>query len=246
MAEATERGLYSDPDGTPRLRFWDGSRWTQHYALPPGPIDRLLMAGERRAPQDPTRLRRGCLVAVIVVLVLFGSGFAACAYVVSQLPTSLQFFGPPLKPIPVPQSSCPHLRRVHDTAETAGRAWGIVGGVPPSGTQLDNPKVWPLYVALLRTKFSEFDRAITAAVPHVPAPIGARLQEVRDQVAIGLDQLPKATTANGYASQTASAVFSGYASLSEASELTGNACGFRLAPDPSVAGWPLSGPTPTT
>jgi hypothetical protein len=133
------------------------------------------------------------------------------------------------------------LHRVHDTAETAGKAWGIVGGAPPSGAQLDNPKAWPLYSTLLRGRLSTFDRAMQTAVPHIPAPIAARLQAVRQQVQVGLDRLPEVTTANDYVAQTLSAVISGYASLNDASELTGNACGFNLAPDPSVAGWPVGG-----
>jgi hypothetical protein len=114
----------------------------------------------------------------------------------------------------------------------------MVGGAPPTGNRLDDPSAWPLYKTLLNGRLTDFDRAMQSAVPHVPAQIGAKLQEARAQVKIGLDELPNVPTAQEYAFHTMSAVVSGYASLSQASELTGNACGFTLAPDSSVAGWP--------
>jgi hypothetical protein len=199
--------------------------------------------------QDRKQLGRGWLIASIVLAVVFVGGFGACAFVASRLPTNIQVFGPRLKPIPVAPSSCPYLRRAHDTAEAAGKAWALVGGMPPSGTGLADPNAWLLYRALLRARFAEFERAMQNAEPHVPTEIAARLHEARAQVKVGLHNLPKVTTANDYSSRTLSAVVSGYVSLTQASELTGNSCGFTLAPDPSVAGWPLAaafGETPTT
>src|SRR5947209_4842394 len=148
MPDPRGRGWFPDPDGSPRLRLWDGSRWTPHYAPPPGRLDQLLAATECEPEHDRKRFRRGWLIAGIVVVVVFGAGFAACALVLSQLPSDFDLFGPPLKPIPVPPSSCSYLRRVRDSAEAAGRAWREVGGVPPVGARLDDPKVWPLYAAL--------------------------------------------------------------------------------------------------
>ena len=196
--------------------------------------------------QDMTWRRRDLLIVIAAVLVTFGSLFGACALVIAHFNNSFALLGEPVKPNPVPPSSCPYLRRVHDTATSAGKAWRLVGGAPPSGTQLDNPNAWPLYVPMLGTRFSDFDHTIEKAVPHVPAQIGTRLQDVHEQLQIGLAQLPKATTANDYATHTAGAVFDGYASLTNASDLTGNACGFTLAPAPSVAGWLVGIATPTT
>jgi hypothetical protein len=80
------------------------------------------------------------------------------------------------------------------------------------------------------------------AVPHVPEQIAMKLQAVRQQVHVGRVQLAKVKTARLYAAATFDAVSSGYASLDGASQLTGDACGFTLAPDPSVAGWPFGSP----
>src|SRR5947209_12217369 len=117
MPDPRGRGWFPDPDGSPRLRLWDGSRWTPHYAPLPGLLDELLAAAECQTEQDRKRFRRGWLIAGIVVVVVFGGGFAACALVVSRLPTDL--LGSRLYQIPVPPSSCSYLRRVHDSAETA-------------------------------------------------------------------------------------------------------------------------------
>jgi DNA-binding PucR family transcriptional regulator len=59
--EAPPAGWYPDPAGGARLRWWEGTDWTDDYRAPPSPAEREILA--RRAHHDvppsavPTALR---------------------------------------------------------------------------------------------------------------------------------------------------------------------------------------------
>jgi hypothetical protein len=162
----------------------------------------------------------------LVVSAIFATGFGACAYVASQFNFSI---GPQrLDPIAVPRTSCPYLRRVHDAAARAGAAWGATHNE-------SDPKAWNGQAASLGRTLEAFELALRGAVPHVPAQIATNLQEVQVYVAVGRTELSRARRGIDYSARTFGTVTSGYRSLSDASDLTGNACGFTLAPNPDVA-----------
>jgi Protein of unknown function (DUF2510) len=222
-----DRGWYPDPDGSPMRRFWDGSRWTVYTELPPKWLDRTLARFETETVRK--RSPRRWIIAAGIVTAVFVVGFGACAFVASQLPTGNFTFGPPehVNPIPVPHASCPYLRRVHDTAVVAGEASGAARN--------DNEaSVWPIQAARLRLKLTAFDAALRAATAHTPAPIASKLGTVREQVSFGLAQLQRARTGADWSGSTFGAVAFGYVSLNNASDLTGNACGFTVAPGADV------------
>jgi uncharacterized protein DUF2510 len=72
MPDPSDRGWYPDPDGTPRLRLWNGAGWTPHYAPPPATLDLLFAAGDHRAGQARKRSRRAWITAGVIMLVVFG------------------------------------------------------------------------------------------------------------------------------------------------------------------------------
>ena len=201
------RGWYPDPEGSRRRRFWDGSKWTVHYA--PGPPSGRFAAA----------------VAMVIVIPVFMAGFGACAFGAYVASRSFSIAAT-LDPIPVPYSSCPYLRGVHDTAARAGAAWATVAHEPETSR---------LHAAPLARALSQFDVALRRAEPRVPAQIATKLQEVQVYVAVGRSELKRAATGSDYSNSTFGSVSSGYASLRDASDLTGSACGFVVAPDPEVA-----------
>jgi hypothetical protein len=131
-----------------------------------------------------------------------------------------------LKPIPVPPASCPYLQLVHDTAEAAGQASGRTPDIDSTA--------WPTYAVSLRQKLEAFDLALRAAQAHTPGPIAAKLHAVDEQIGIGLANLKRAQNADEWADTTFPAIVGGYGSLLDASDLTGQACGFTVAPDAGV------------
>jgi hypothetical protein len=48
----TPAGWYPDPNGTPQQRYWDGARWTEHYAAPAAGAG-VPQAGYDPAPKAP-------------------------------------------------------------------------------------------------------------------------------------------------------------------------------------------------
>ncbi len=175
----------------------------------------------------PKRSARGWIIASIVFSV-FVAGLGACEYV-GDRPGNL---GGPIwstapKPIPVARRSCPYLREVHDTALQAGVASG-------DASNANEPRYWHLYVEALAAKLIAFDVALRTAALRTPSPIAADLRFVHSQVVVGFRALSGARTGAAWSQTTFDAVANGYLSLDDASDLTGNACGFTLAPDTSV------------
>jgi len=192
-----------------------GARWDDNCRVPTSQSDR--------------RLRRNgwwllaFVAACIAVLIVFGIMATSCARSSRLNPTLPQ----PLRPIPVPQTSCRYLQRVHDTAVQAGQA---------SGTTSVNtdPRTWTRQTVALGQILTAFDRALLDAAAHTPAPIATRLTTVHEQVRVGFAQLSTQRTGHDWAANTLASVVTGYAALRDASDLTGNACGITVAPDAST------------
>ncbi len=47
LADAPPPGWYPDPTGGPRLRWWEGSDWTDHFRAPPSQSELDLLAARR-------------------------------------------------------------------------------------------------------------------------------------------------------------------------------------------------------
>ena len=179
-------------------------------------------------PPSSKRRGRGCLIALAIVMVVFGAGFGACAYVASRVGNiRIGSPSPPLQAIPVSHHSCPYLRQVHDAAVVAGSASG-------AAVNESSPRIWRVRSRKVGWDLVLFDLALRRAALHTPARIAAKLREVHGQVAIGLRALRDARTGSAWSNSTFGAVTSGYFSLTDASQLTGDACGFTVAPDMSV------------
>jgi hypothetical protein len=136
-------------------------------------------------------------------------------------------FGHGLRPIPVARASCPYLSRVHDSAARAGAA---------SGAAMNDsyPMTWRTMRADIGGKLRAFDQDLRDATKHTPAPIATKLVAAREQVDIGIVSLSSARSGNDWSTHAAPAILGGYSSLVDASDLTGRACGFVVAPDPNV------------
>lgn len=174
------------------------------------------------------RLRRngwGLLVFVgvcVALMVVFGVLGVSCG---SRL--NLSWGRRPLQPIPVPMASCSYLQRVHDTADAAGRTSG-------TATNNTDPRTWPRRALIVAQKLAAFDQALEAAAAHTPTPIASKLTTVHDQVGVAAVQLSQGRSGRDWSARTFGSVVTGYAALSDASDLTGTACGFTVAPDASV------------
>jgi hypothetical protein len=124
---------------------------------------------------------------------------------------------PELQPIPVSPSACAPLDAVRTAAAQAGDGWM---------SQLSaDAAAWDAFVAQLGPELQLFADALRAAIPHVPAPLGERLQRVLRHVERGQRELPTSTDLNQYLAATGAAVFMGEQALAEASQLLGTACG---------------------
>jgi hypothetical protein len=175
-----------------------------------------------RPPRSLGPLATGALVVVGVVVVA-GAAFAACVATLDFGPVSQ-----PVKPIPIPTVSCPYLRAVHTTAESAGDGWGDVFAT-------SDRRSWRPFAAQLGPKLATLELALRVAIPHVPSRVATDLRRTLAQVRLGRAKLGASRTFWGYLDNTNYAALSGYENLSHASELVGHACGFThglaFAPD---------------
>lgn len=207
--ETHESGWYPDPAGSGMHRYWNGSKWTGRYAY-----DRPRPGGRRRA----------LVIGAIVVGVLAGPALVL-SYALPRIDmTTLDVAArrTVLKPVPVPASACPYLRRVHDTAGSAGQAQWQVDSLTDFHAQLG-----PNLVA--------FESALRAALPRVPVKVATSLREVLVHVSVGVRQLDTSRSAAEYETASSGDVLAGLDALNDASDLVGNACGFRLTPVISLA-----------
>ena len=95
-------------------------------------------------------------------------------------------------------------------------------------TQPSDAKTWHTFATPLDPKLKRFSIALRAAIPRTPAPLSIRLQRVLHYVEVGQPELSDSTTVYDYLSRTNYAVIDGERSLSEASDLVGDACGEPL------------------
>jgi hypothetical protein len=198
----------------------------------PDTLQEQLDAFNRLRVDEGKWAARGCLFAFLGLAVAFAAGVGGCAYVAATLSRDLDFSfgglnGEHVKPIRVPQSSCPYLRLVRETAAIAGEASGA------AHSETDAIE-WRRQSLVLGQKLLTFDSALRAAAAHTPMRIARQLDDVDAQVNLGVKQLTMSRTGSDWSSSTISGVMNGYSSLSYASDLTGQACGFTVAPDMSV------------
>ncbi len=133
-------------------------------------------------------------------------------------------------PIPVAATACPYLREVHDKAEAAGRAFlNVLRGQTGE---------WRTEAAQHAQLLAAFELTLRAVIPHVPPPVATELKTVRMKVAAGRIEVAAAPSAGEYMRLSTAQAFEGTIALGNASDLVGNACGFKLSPDVS------SSPTP--
>ena len=194
----------------------------------PDSLEQQLHRFNNEPISDRKLASQGCLIFFVGFAAAVVLGFAGCAYVVATLPRNLDLgFGSNLKPIPVSQASCPYLRLVRDTAAIAGKASG-------EAQQETDAITWPRDALLLAQKLTTFDVALSAAAMHTPPSLAEKLEEVRIQVNDGVQRLAGTRTGHEWSTKTFDTITKGYWSLTDASDLTGTACGFIVAPGPDV------------
>jgi hypothetical protein len=131
---------------------------------------------------------------------------------------------PTPKTVPIRATACPYVRAVHVTASAAGQGWGKIDIFSK------DPKPWRPFASQLRPKLANLELALRITIPHVPAPVAKNLRVTLTEVRIGRSKLDQSVSALDYMNRTDEAVFTGYTSLSDASDLVGHACGVTLAP----------------
>jgi hypothetical protein len=178
----------------------------------------------RRPDEEHTGRDFAIILGIVVVVgaLVAGLGFAAASF---DPFGGSGLFGPPqgaLKPIPIPASACPFLRVVSATANDANH-WDV-------GLNADDLKSWQAFGTQLAPTLASLETSLVVAIPHVPSPVASQLSATLRQVVIGRPKLLSTRSFSDYVQQTNGAVSTGYYHLARASELVGNACGFKLAP----------------
>jgi hypothetical protein len=167
----------------------------------------------------------GAVGAVLVLLVV------ACIVIVASLDSIGDNISLPgdkhFTPIPVAAIACPYLREVHDKADAASQTlWNVLGAQTAE---------WRTEAAQHAQQLAAFELTLRAAIPHVPAPVATELKTVRVKVAAGRKEIAAAHSATEYVHLSSGQVIDGTVALGNASDLVGNACGFKLSPDLSFA-----------
>jgi hypothetical protein len=129
-----------------------------------------------------------------------------------------------LSPISVSMNACLYLRPVHDVAVRLNDQWNRA---------LDGRQRWPSFRAQLASELPKLESSLRRAESHVPARIVSKFEIVVADVHLGRAELPRASSIGDVLTLTGQAkspVIEGANALSDASDLVGNACGYRLAP----------------
>jgi hypothetical protein len=178
-------------------------------------------------PGRPVARSLGRIVAIVlgvVGLALVSAVFVSCVATLDHDSGSIG--SSPLQPIAIPAAACPYLRTVNATAERAGEGWF-------DGT-LSDPNTWRPFATQLALKLAVFELALRVAIPKVAQPVATELRKTLAEVRIGRAKLGGAISVRDYMKRTDYAVSGGYLTLSRASDLVGDACGFTLAPEIKV------------
>jgi hypothetical protein len=130
-----------------------------------------------------------------------------------------------LSPISISLDACPYLGAVHAVSVKLNDQWAHA---------LDGTVTWPMFRSELVEELPVLEGALSRAESHVPERIASRLETVVLDVHLGRAELAHATSVAdvvfpGGGTRVAP-VFDGVTALSEASDLVGSVCGWRLAP----------------
>ena len=159
---------------------------------------------------------------VLAIALILGVG-SCIGYVADGL-SNIRIGREPLPPIAVPAAACPHLRPVHDLAVLLNKQWARA---------LDGREPWPSFRPDLSSELATLETALSRAESHVPAPIASKFEVVVLDVHLGRAELPREKSAMEVikpAANRRSPLIEGVNALADASDLVGNACGYRLAP----------------
>src|SRR5262249_20367590 len=105
-------------------------------------------------------------------------------------------------------------------------------GATSNGVTKPTSPPWSTFRSSLLLTLADFDGALRGANPEVPPAVAAQLTIVQRNVGAGETALGAAPGYSEYTHATSGDVLAGYAALSRAGELVGNACAFSLAPSP--------------
>jgi hypothetical protein len=119
-----------------------------------------------------------------------------------------------LSPMSISVDACPYLGAVHAASVKLNEEWARA---------LDGTVAWPM-----------LEGALSRAESYVPERIASRLETVVRDIRLGSAELAHATSVADVVfpggGSRVSPVVDGVTALSEASDLVGSACGYRLAP----------------
>jgi hypothetical protein len=170
--------------------------------------------------RDETAQRRTIVVGLVVATVLV-VGLGACA---SWVVSGIQIGRGHLSPMYVSPDACPYLDPIHDLEVKLTDQWTHA---------LDGREAWPLFRAHLATELPALEVALTRAEVHVPKRIASKFETVVLDLRLGVAKLPHASSAMDlvtWPGNAQSPLVDGIGALADASDLVGNACGYRLAP----------------
>ena len=191
-------------------------------------------AGEARTwhcvePDPDTRqrhTRRNVAIFGGVIVALLVAGAVTVGVALASIDVGDIGRRSPTKAIPIPATACPYLRVVSVAASDANH-WD-------QGIATGDVKSWRAFAKRTAPTLAALDHSLRLAIPHVPKPVATQLRWTLLNVVKGRPALLGSESYIDYLHQSEDAVTGGYAALSEASDLVGNACGFTLAPLPRL------------
>jgi hypothetical protein len=184
-------------------------RW-QTLAVTPAVDTAARRASRRRS------VGIGFAAALVIALVAGGTFFDNLGRV--------RFGRQPLSAIGVSADACPYLNRVHTLVVRLDRQWTDA---------LAGRDRWPTFRTELATELPALQAALVRSEPYVPEPIGSRFETMVLDLRLGVAELPQAASVMDVLVRpgtSKSPLVDGVNALADASDLVGEACGYRLAP----------------
>src|SRR5574337_1368474 len=188
---APRPGWYPDPSGNGGQRYFDGTRWTAHFAPPPPPPAIVVTSATNHALHlILTLITCGLWLPVWVVMAVVGS--ASQVRYMSTPPPPMPGYAPTPPPRYPSAPRPPGAARFISTAGSAASGWvwlitgGVLGGLVLLGLVVDHPLLLIPAAILASVAFfgyREYQRGIERRAEH--ARLAARAESENEAVKFG-------------------------------------------------------------